>query len=284
MDNDSLKVVGLCKSYRNFNLNNISLNIPQGAIMGFVGPNGAGKTTTLKSILGMIKPDTGAISFWGDINPGETHEALGIVPDYTLYEEEWTVDIVNRVVRPFYRNWKQDVFDKLLKNYNIDKNKRVKELSRGMNVKLMLAVALSHDAKLLVLDEPTSGLDPVARDELCELLSEYVSDGEKSILFSTHITTDLDKIASHITFILDGKIVFSEEKNKVKDKYVIVRGDEHIFTSSHKKIFVKHRVIKGLLEGVICTENVPDMPKELSLVSPTLDELVVFISRRDSYA
>ncbi|MDR0406100.1 MAG: ABC transporter ATP-binding protein, partial [Clostridiales bacterium] len=181
-----LEVRGLCKRYRSFALNEVTFDLPRGYIMGFVGPNGAGKTTTIKLILNVIKPDGGSVSV-------PRQEEIGVVMEAPLYVDDWRVYDVEAAIAPFYRNWDAGQFAGYLKRFGLDAKKKVKELSRGMKVKLQIAAALSHDAKLLILDEPTSGLDPVARDEIRDLLRAFVADERKSVLFSTHITTDLDK-------------------------------------------------------------------------------------------
>ena len=214
----ALDIKNLNKSYKDFGVKNVSFSLPSGAIMGLVGPNGAGKTTIIKSILGLNRFEAGEVFIFGQNDSGLASEMLGVVTDNTLYDDEWKVIEIEKVMKLFCKNWNQDKYDGLLKQFGISKKKRVKELSRGMNVKLMIAVALSHDAKLLVLDEPTSGLDPVARDEICELLLEYARHGG-SVLFSTHITEDLEKIADYITFVLNGEIVFSEQKEELGKKY-----------------------------------------------------------------
>ncbi|MCL1994909.1 MAG: ABC transporter ATP-binding protein [Defluviitaleaceae bacterium] len=203
----------MSKKYKNFSLDNISYKIPKGAIMGFVGSNGAGKTTTIKSILGLVAVDSGEITVFGEqILPSTIREKIGIVTDKSHYDESWTVADVEKYVSPFFPQWNKSKFDSYINRFEISKSKKVSELSAGMETKLMLAVALAHEANLLILDEPTATLDPMARDDLCNQLLEFVADGENSVLFSTHIVSDLEKISDYITFIMDGRIVFSKSK------------------------------------------------------------------------
>jgi len=211
----ALEIRGLCKSYGSFGIKDVSFALPKGKIMGFVGPNGAGKTTTIKSILGMIKPDFGEVKIFGKCATSQDNAEIGVVMDTPFYEEMWKISDVKKAVKLFHKHFDGKKFDKYIEKFGIDITKRVKDLSRGMGVKLMIAVALSHDAKLLILDEPTSGLDPVSRDELCDILLEYVSDRGGSVLFSTHITSDLEKIADYITCIIDGSIAFLGEKDSI---------------------------------------------------------------------
>lgn len=207
-----LEVQGLTKRYPAFVLNGVSFDVPQGAVMGFIGRNGAGKSTTLKSILGMVHPDAGAVRVFG-MDYAENERAirreLGVVLGGIDFYPKKKIKTITDVTRRFYNNWDEEKYRHYLELFRIDESKRVDQLSSGMKVKYMIALALSHNARLLILDEPTSGLDPVSRDELVELFRAIVADGQRSILFSTHITSDLEKCASHITFIKDGAIFHS---------------------------------------------------------------------------
>ena len=237
--NNILEIKNLNKHFDGFSLNDVSFSVPQGYIMGFIGPNGAGKTTTIKSILNMVYPNSGEITLFGvkaSRDSLEIMDDIGVVMDLPFYVDDWKVKDVEAAVSPFYSNWNHNVFDSFLNKFNLTKNKKVKELSRGMKVKIMLAVALSHEAKLLVLDEPTSGLDPVARDELMDILGEFIMDENRGILFSTHITSDLEKIADYITFIIDGRIEFTGEKDKLLESYLLVKGGVSISRQNKKRI------------------------------------------------
>ena len=207
-----LEVQGLTKRYPAFTLNGVSFDVPQGTVMGFIGRNGAGKSTTLKSILGMVHPDAGAVRVFG-MDYAENERAirreLGVVLGGIDFYPKKKIKTITDVTRRFYNNWDEEKYRHYLELFHIDESKRVDQLSSGMKVKYMIALALSHNARLLILDEPTSGLDPVSRDELVELFRAIVADGQRSILFSTHITSDLEKCASHITFIKDGAIFHS---------------------------------------------------------------------------
>ena len=207
-----LEVRELRKTYPAFTLKDVSLDVPQGAIVGFIGRNGAGKSTTLKSILGLVHPDGGTVRAFGldyAANEAAIRRRIGVVLGGIDFYPKKKVGVITDVTRRFYSNWDEDKYRHYLELFAIDESKRVDQLSSGMKVKYLLALALSHNAKLLILDEPTSGLDPVSRDELVELFRAIVADGQRSILFSTHITSDLEKCASHITFIKDGEIFHS---------------------------------------------------------------------------
>ena len=207
-----LEVQGLTKRYPAFTLDHVSFDVPQGAVMGFIGRNGAGKSTTLKSILGMVHPDEGAVRVFGmdyAANEAAIRRELGVVLGGIDFYPKKKVGTITDVTRRFYDNWDEEKYRHYLQLFALDESKRVDQLSSGMKVKYLLALALSHNARLLILDEPTSGLDPVSRDELVVLFRAIVADGQRSILFSTHITSDLEKCASHITFIKDGEIFHS---------------------------------------------------------------------------
>ena len=277
-----IEIKGLCKSYPGFVLDNVSFTVPQGYIMGFIGPNGAGKTTTIKSILGMVAMDGGEVSLFGEkVSTDSPHlkEDIGVVMDLPFYVDDWKVKDVESAILPFYSKWNHDTFESLVRKFGIDKNKKVKELSRGMKVKLMLATALSHDAKLLILDEPTSGLDPVARDELMELLLQFVSDESKSVLFSTHITSDLEKVADFITFIIGGKIEFSGERDDLLASYWLIKGGTSELTMEQKRSIIGYREHSFGFEGMIKTENIPRMPKGVVTEKISLEEIIVFMSK-----
>ena len=209
---NALEVRGLSKTYPAFTLKDVSFDVPQGAVVGFIGRNGAGKSTTLKSVLGLVHPDGGDVRFFGqDVRQHEREfkEQIGVVLGGIDFYPKKKVGTITDVTRRFYNNWDETKYRHYLELFHIDETKRVDQLSSGMKVKYLLALALSHNARLLILDEPTSGLDPVSRGELVELFRAIVADGQRSILFSTHITSDLEKCANHITFIKDGEIFHS---------------------------------------------------------------------------
>jgi ABC-2 type transport system ATP-binding protein len=280
--NSVLAVRDLNKKYNSFCLKDVSFEVPTGYIMGFIGPNGAGKTTTIKSILNMINYESGEIRVFGlnsKDNIDEINGQIGVVMDTPFYVEDWTVADVEKAVSPFYRQWDHEKYAAYLKRFDIDGKKKVKELSRGMKVKLMAAVAFSHDAKLLILDEPTSGLDPVARDELCDMLGEFVADENRSVLFSTHITSDLEKIADYITFILDGKIVFSGAKEELLEKYVLVKGGLDEISAEQKKRIIGLREYGTGFEGMTETVNIGKLPGSLLVEPITLDEIIIYMNK-----
>jgi ABC-2 type transport system ATP-binding protein len=290
---NALEVVGLRKEYREFALRDVSLELPTGYIMGFVGPNGSGKTTTIKAILGLIRPDGGAVRVFGEdpVKPGaQENQRVGVVMDTPLYPGDWTVRDVGRAVALFYRGWDPTRFAAELDRFDLSPAKRVRELSRGMKVKLQMAVALSHHAELLVLDEPTSGLDPVARDELCDLLREFVLDEDHSVLFSTHITQDLEKTADYITVLIDGRVAFTGELDGLVGAYVRVSGAVDGLDAAGRAEVIGYRERGGVFEGLArdtafgglpsgLQSGLPsDLPPGLLAEPATLDEIVVHLA------
>ena len=222
-----LSVNGLCKDYGKFKLSDVSFSLESGYIMGFIGRNGAGKTTTLKSMLGLVSPNGGKVEICGkDISENglECLSEIGVVFGEFDYYGQKTLRKITNVYKTFYKNWDDEAYRNYLEKFSLDEEKCVKELSAGMKVKYSLALAMSHGAKLLILDEPTSGLDPISRDELMDVFRSIIEDGEHSILFSTHITSDLESCADYITYIKNGRIVFSKESVLLRDEYMIVKG------------------------------------------------------------
>jgi len=279
-----LEIKGLCKDYKKYDgefaLRDVSFDMPKGYIMGFIGPNGAGKTTVIKLMLRIKKPDAGTIRMFGqDISDAMQNDKIGVVLDLPHFPWDWTLIEVEKALKPFYKEWTSAHYAELLKKFGLSPKKKVKDLSRGMQVKLQIAIALSHNAQLLILDEPTSGLDPVARDEVCELLQEFVEDGERSVLFSTHITSDLEKIADYVTMILDGQICFSGTKDGLLEKYLRVTGGlDDVDEASRGKIigFRKHG---AGFEGLIDISDKASMPGTLFTETPSLDEVVIFMNK-----
>ena len=239
-----LEVEGLTKRYPGFTLDSVSFRLETGYIMGFIGRNGAGKTTTLKSMLGLVHADAGSVRIDGTEYREDEHLAkqkLGVAFGGVDYYPRARLSDIARVTRRFYEVWDETQYRALLQRFQLDEKKRVRELSQGMKVKFSLALALSHNAKLLLLDEPTSGLDPVSREELIELLQHIVEDGEHSILFSSHITSDLEKCADYITYIRGGRIAASTDLDSFKSEYRLVRGTRAQLTEPLVQKFIGAR-------------------------------------------
>ena len=280
--NDYLEVRNLSKSFEGFQLHNITFTLPKGYIMGLIGPNGSGKTTTIKLILNMLKRTSGEVKILGFdsiTNEQEAKRNLGVVFDSNYFSDEWKISQVEKSVSVFYENWNTQKFSETLKRFHIQPSKKVKELSKGMQMKLMLACAFSYDAKLLILDEPTSGLDPVSRDELLNILSEYIEDGEHSVLFSTHITGDLERAADYITYISYGELFFSGSKDEFIDMFRIVKGGREELSADLSKKMLGIRNFSTGFEALIKTEDLKQFA-HLNVEPATIDDIVVFTSKR----
>ena len=276
-----LQVENLSKTYPTFKLDNVSFSLEKGYIMGFIGRNGAGKTTTLKSMLRFVHPDCGNVSINGfDIEKDEfaVKNSIGFVSGLDGFYNSKKIKQVTDITKKFFSNWSDETYKNLLEKFNLDENKFIKNLSAGMKVKYQLAIAMSHDAKLLILDEPTSGLDPVSRDELVILFQDYVADGEHSILFSTHVISDLEKCADYITYIKKGKILDSCDVVSFKDKYLLVNGKKEDLTDELKsKLIGLHEHNFGF-EGMILKSD-KDLFAKCEITQPSMEEIMVHTER-----
>lgn len=280
-----IEVKDLCKSFPSFQLKNVNIVLEEGYIMGFIGRNGAGKTTTLKSILNLLNPDSGTINLCGlnmPKNETEIKNLIGYVAGGVDFYPEQKIKKITNITKIFYKEWDDERYKELCKRFEIDENKKFKQLSAGMKVKYSIAVALSHNAKLLILDEPTSGLDPAARDDLILIFQEFVEDGKHSILFSTHITSDLEKCADFITYIKGGEILASTDVETFEKSYLLVTGKkEDLSPELEGKLIGLHKHNLGF-EGMIkaddkaLIEGVGGM--EISV--PSLEDIMIHLERR----
>jgi ABC-2 type transport system ATP-binding protein len=230
-----LSVKNLTKRYEKFELKNVSFSLEKGYIMGFIGRNGAGKTTTIKSILNLVHADAGTVTVLGkDFARDEfaCKQKIGLVLGGISYYPQKKLKVIADVTRRFYPEWDDAAFNGYLNRFELDADKSIKQLSDGMRVKFALALALSHNAQLLILDEPTSGLDPVSRDDLLELFQELIENSERSILFSTQITSDLEKCADFITYVKKGEIIASTDKDTFLNTYKLVKGTNEQLTDA----------------------------------------------------
>lgn len=276
-----LQVENLSKTYPTFKLDNVSFSLEKGYIMGFIGRNGAGKTTTLKSMLKFVHPESGNVSINGfDIEKDEfaVKNSIGFVSGLDGFYNSKKIKQVTDITKKFFSNWSDETYKNLLEKFNLDENKFIKNLSAGMKVKYQLAIAMSHDARLLILDEPTSGLDPVSRDELVILFQDYVADGEHSILFSTHVISDLEKCADYITYIKKGKILDSCDVVSFKEKYLLVNGKKEDLTDELKsKLIGLHEHNFGF-EGMILKSD-KDLFTKCEIKQPSMEEIMVHTER-----
>lgn len=281
---NNLQISNLSKHYKDFSLKNISFDLPCGAIMGLIGENGAGKTTTIKAILNMIKIDGGQILIFGkDHIAGEQKikEQVGIVLDKGFFYEEINPEEICLIMLKTVKAFDKAKFYEYLKLFELP-SKPIKSFSRGMLVKLKIAIALSRPARLLILDEPTSGLDPVVRTEILDLLQEFVQDEEKSILISSHITSDLEQIADYISYINNGELVFCQNKDSLLEQYGILRCDQSELSLIDKSLIVGTRKNQFNIEALIKNKAaIKRAYPELTVDKATIDEIMLYHVRRD---
>ena len=276
-----LSVRGLTKKYEKFTLDNVSFDLEYGYIMGFIGSNGAGKTTTLKSILNLVHSDGGTVEICGknfSENELECKQEVGLVfggVDY--YPKAKLRDIAN-ITKRFYKSWDNEKYQNLLVRFSLDEDKKIDELSAGMRVKFSLSLALSHNARLLILDEPTSGLDPVSRDDLLELFQEIIEDGEHSILFSTHIISDLEKCSDYITYIKNGKIIKSCDKDSFTEEYRLVQGSYENLTASQKEKLIGLKTHAFGFTGMIKTDD-KEAFSEYQIAKADLESVMIYFEK-----
>ncbi len=279
-----LEINGLCKAYEDFALKDISFSLPKGYIMGFVGENGSGKTTTIRSILNMARIDSGSISVFGMDSVTDTiaiKQRLGVVFDSLYLAEHLNVKQIERQLSPFYTYWESKEFFRLIKSFHLPDNKRVGDFSKGMKMKLMIAAALSHNADLMILDEPTSGLDPVARDELLDILTEYIEDENRGVLFSTHITADVERIADYITVLHSGRVWFTGTKDDLSEGYAVIKGAEEDVPPKLMEKLIGFHAYRNGFDALIKTEDLAGIPDALEYEKASIDEILVYIAKED---
>ena len=257
------------------------LKNPKGYIMGLIGSNGAGKTTTIKLILNMLDIENGNIEVLGKDykeNEKEIKQNIGVVFDSNFFVDTWTIKETEQALSVFYHEWNNEKFRLILKRFGLPLSKKINELSRGMQMKLMLACAFSHNAKLLILDEPTSGLDPATRNEFLEILQEFIQDGEKSVLFSTHITTDLERITDYITYLENGRVIYTGDMDGLMQKYYLIKGEPAKLTNELKKDILGIRSTTIGFEGLVETK-LAHKYKGYILDVPTIDDIIICMSK-----
>ncbi|MBE6135650.1 MAG: ABC transporter ATP-binding protein [Erysipelotrichaceae bacterium] len=276
-----LSVSHLCKDYPSFSLKDVSFDIKPGQIMGFIGRNGAGKTTTLKSIMNLVHYENGEIkAFDKDMTEFELEnkQRIGFALSELNYYPNKSIRQLMNVTKRFYKNFDEKKFNEVCNLFNLDVNKKLEELSSGMKVKYSVAIALSHKAELLILDEPTSGLDPVSRDEILDIFRSIVKNGDRAILFSTHITSDLDKCATNITYIHNGSIIFTGEKKQFVDSYLFVNDK-----SKNKDLineYIAYKELDDHIEGLIDISKKDLFVKNnINPVEPDLEQIMIYLER-----
>ena len=250
---NAIKIKDLQKDYKDFSLNIKDLNVPTGYITGFIGPNGSGKTTTIKSILGMVKPNSGLVEVLGyDISKNiKFKEDIAYVGDISGFLEESKISNLHKVISNFYSNWDENLYRKYISEFKINENKAYKDLSKGQKKQFELIMALSHHPKLLIMDEPTSSLDPLIRNDFLELMQSHMEIDNMTVFYSTHITADLDKAADYIVMIYNGNILLQDEKDSILENHTLVKFKKELFDESIRKEFISIKENSFSFEGLI---------------------------------
>lgn len=274
-----LSIKNYAKHYKNFDIEDISFDIPDGMVVGLIGENGAGKSTIIKSILGAVHPDGGNILFNGReiLKVGKKErQQISFVLDDTGLPMELNLAMLDNVLSCIYDKWDSSKFRELVRQFALPEKKLFKDFSKGMKMKAAIAVALSYDSRLLILDEPTSGLDPVVRDEMLQMIYDYNKDGNRAVLLSSHITTDLEKICDYIVYIHEGKIIFNEEKDELLNKYAVYSIDEKQLEEIDKDALL--RIIEREY-GMEVLAKKDKMPRDFEYKPVTLDDIMLFYSK-----
>lgn len=276
---NALEIKDLTKEYKGFKLDNLSLTLPTGCIMGLIGENGAGKSTTINSILGLKKYDHGTIKVLGQDMNAELKQDIGVVLDEVGIPQALNIKNVRSVMKNIYSNWDDKAFGDYVKKFSLPDNKKFSDFSKGMKMKLAIAIALSHNAKLLILDEPTSGLDPLVRDEIIDILNDFTRDEGHSILISSHIVSDLEKLCDYIAFLHKGKLMLCEEKDVLLERYRFINATEEQLSE------LDPDAIKGKKTGKFSTEAIVDqelIPASFRTAPITIEDLFVFMAKEEN--
>ena len=277
---NNIELKNVSKSYKGFTLKNISFNVPQGSIVGLIGENGAGKTTTIKSILNITNAEGNVTIFGKDSKKAEKEikNEIGVVLDDSFLSDYLTAKHVNSIMKDVYKTWNEGKYINLLKQFDLPKDKLIKDFSSGMKMKLKIATAIAHNPKLLILDEPTSGLDPVVRNEILDIFRKYIEEDEtRSILLSTHITSDLEHISDYIVFIEKGKMVFDLPTNELLENYGIIKCSKEDFSRLDEKDYIKYKKEKYQYE--VLTSNKDNIRRKYNITTidkPSIEEIMLF--------
>ena len=278
----ALKLENVTKEYKDFKLENINIALPKGCIMGFIGENGAGKTTAIKLILDLINRDDGTITILGKDNKTEMNsikENIGVVLDESSFPENLNAAEINNILKKIYKTWDENKFFNLLDKFSILLDKSIKDYSRGMKMKLSIAVSLSHNSKILIMDEATSGLDPIIREEILDTFLEFIQDESNSIFVSSHIISDLEKICDYITFIHNGKIILSETKDDLLDNYGILKCSAEEFKNIDKSIIKGIRRNKFGIEALILKNKISG---NYVIDKASIEDIMIFIIKEQA--
>ena len=277
MQGNALDVKGLTKRYGQFALEDVSFSVPRGTVVGLVGENGAGKSTTLNAALGLIHADAGSVELLGgQVQDGALREQIGVVFDANAFPNALSADRLNRIFRRIYRTWDEERYRSLLRAMELPADRKIGKLSKGMKMKLAIAVALSHGAKLLILDEATSGLDPIAREEILDMLLDFVQAEDHAVLLSSHITSDLEKIADFIVFLHAGRVIFEKPKDELRYRYGIVRCGAAQFAAIDEADRIAWRKQDYEWEVLVADREVARKKYPKAVVDPaTIDEIML---------
>lgn len=277
------------KAFKGFELKDFSISVKKGFVTGFIGGNGVGKSTTIKLIMNLLQPDSGTISLFGlnyKKHEKEIKQRIGFVFDNNVFYENITLTEMKKMIKPAYKKWDDSIFNQYIDMFELPLKKKIKTFSKGMMMKASLTIALSHHAELIIMDEPTSGLDPIFRRELLDILHDLMQDGERTIFFSTHITTDLDRIADYITFIHNGQHIFTKEYYKIEEEYAIVKGETILLDRDTEQEFIGIRKSNHGFEALTTnkhrTENI--FGDTVIFEKPTLEDIMLYTKRgKDKY-
>ncbi|CAM4469567.1 ABC transporter ATP-binding protein [Paenibacillus tarimensis] len=288
-DENVIELDGLSKSYSRFKLEPITMSIKQGYITGLVGPNGAGKSTLIKLLLGMAVPDRGEVRIFGRRMPEreqEIKERIGYVSDESHYYEHLSIGAMKNVLAPFYSCWDEQQYRQLLDRFELHPKARIRSLSKGMKMKLSLVFALSHHADLLIMDEPTAGLDPVFRRELLDMLADFIQEDTRSIVFSTHVTTDLDRIADYIAFVDKGRLVFCDSKEEIFERYALIKADRSLLDRDTRGTLIGIRETSVGFEGLSANREEAErlFGGFARIEIPTLEDIMFYTAKGRSGA
>ncbi len=280
---NAIELNQVTKSYTGFTLDNISFSLPMGTIMGLVGENGAGKSTTIKLIMDAITPDSGSVSVFGISNQSKEFvklkQDIGIVLDEAYFPEVLSAKDLDKILKSTYENWDQEIYRRYIHKFNLPIEKKIQEYSRGMKMKLAIAAALAHHPKLLILDEATSGLDPIVRDEILDIFNDFTRDEKHSVLLSSHIISDLEKICDYITFLHKGRVMLCDEKDLLLEKYAVVKLSKDDFSALPESAVVRKKktsygydvlVNRNQINGVFTQEMT------------TLEDIILFMAKEEN--
>ena len=281
---NAIEIKNLRKSLGNFSLKIDDLKVPEGFVTGFIGPNGSGKTTTIKLIMNMINKDQGTIKMWGKdykINDLTIKEKIGYVGEFSGYLHEAKVKKIKKSISSFYKNWDEKLYEKYMTKLNLNEDKVYKDLSKGQQKKFEIVMAISHHPKLIIMDEPTANLDPLVRNEVLEILQERIEEDNATVFFSTHITSDLDKIGDYIVFIYKGAIFLSDTKDNILENHIIVKGKKELLDDETKKIFISIDENTFGFKGLVNNKNkaYEIFGEEVLYDKPNLEDILTYYTR-----